>query len=147
MGVIRFIGSLNIAQPPIVPLKDPTSIYTTAYPETGDWKVHVNAERLLVLATLFLVNLIREFGNPAEMELIRKSMQALDAEIRRSLAEIDAPESPCPSSFHMKVALIRLHRYVSRHTKPPPPPPAGTPNGSDCKVKVRGSKSTVTAQY
>ncbi|KAH8749217.1 hypothetical protein F5883DRAFT_232412 [Diaporthe sp. PMI_573] len=95
--------------PPIMPLKDPNSIYPTPYPQSGNWKVHVKAERLLVLATLFLVNLIREFGNPIEMEPIRKSMQALDAEICHSLAEIDAPGSPCPSSFHMKVALIRLH--------------------------------------
>jgi hypothetical protein len=130
--------NLNIPQPPIIPLKDPTSLYTTAYPQSGNWKVHVNAERLLVLATLFLMNLVREFGNPAEMGLIRRSMQALDAEICRSLAEIDALESPCPFSFHIKVALIRLHRYVS---------PAGAPDGSDCYVKVHGSKSTVTAHY
>lgn len=93
-----------------MPFKDPE--YTVAYPENGDWKTQVNAERVLVLATLFLVNLIREFGNPAEMELIRKSMQALDGEIARSLAELDASVSPCRSSFHKKVALIRLHRYV-----------------------------------
>lgn len=106
------LQSLKIAQPPIMPFKDP--VYTTAYPENGGWKVRVNAERLLVLATLFLVNLIREFGNPTEMELIRKSMQALDGEIARSLAELDASISPCRSSFHKKVALIRLHRYVLR---------------------------------
>ena len=91
-----------------MPLKDPA--YKAVYPKSGDWKAHVNAERLLVLAALFLVNLIREFGNPAEMELIRKSMQALDGEIQRSLAELETSGSPGPPSFHKKVALIRLHR-------------------------------------
>ncbi|KAI7781489.1 hypothetical protein LA080_014665 [Diaporthe eres] len=96
-----------VRKPPIMPFKDPA--YTVAYPENGDWRTQLNAERVLVLATLFLANLIREFGNPAEMELIRKSMQALDGEIARSLAELEASISPCRSSFHKKVALIRLH--------------------------------------
>lgn len=91
-----------------MPFKDTT--YTVAYPESGDWKTYTGAERLLVLATLFLVNLIREFGNPAEMDLIRKSMQVLDEQISRSLAELNAFGSPCRMSFHGKVALVRLHR-------------------------------------
>lgn len=59
---------------------------------------------------LFLMNLIREFGNPAEMELIRKSMQTLDGEIGSLLAEVNARESSSSSSFQIKVTLIRLHR-------------------------------------
>lgn len=100
--------SLNITQPSIMPFKDP--MYTVSYPESGDWKTQVDAERLLVLATLFLMNLIHEFGNPAEMERIRRSMQVLDGEISRSLAELMAPGSPGPMSFHRRVALVRLHR-------------------------------------
>lgn len=87
-----------------------SSTYTVEYPESGDWKTQAGAERLLVLATLFLVNLIREFGNPAEMELIRNSMQVLDGEISRSLAELNASGPSRPMSFHRKVALVRLHR-------------------------------------
>lgn len=104
------LHGLNVTQPPIMPFKDPA--YTATYPGNGDWKAQVNAERLLVLATLFLVNLIREFGNPSEMELIRRSMQVLDGEIAHSLFELDATISPFRSSFQKKVALIRLHRYV-----------------------------------
>lgn len=104
--------SLNISQPPIIPFKDP--MYTVAYPESGDWKPQVGAERLLVLAALFLMNLIHEFGNPAEMERIRRSMEVLDGEISRSLAELKASGSSGPMSFHRRVALVRLHRYVLR---------------------------------
>lgn len=95
-----------------MPLKDP--MYTVSYPESGDWKTQVDAERLLVLATLFLMNLIHEFGNPAEMERIRRSMQVLDGEISRSLAELTASASSCSMSFHKRVALVRLHRYFLR---------------------------------
>lgn len=95
-----------------MPFKDP--MYTVLYPESGDWKIQVDAERLLVLATLFLMNLIHEFGNLAEMERIRKSMQVLDGEISRSLAELTASRSPGRMSFHRRVALVRLHRYVLR---------------------------------
>lgn len=90
------------------------AMYTVSYPENGDWKTQVDAERLLVLAALFLTNLIHEFGNPAEMERIRKSMQVLDGEISRSLAELTTSGSPCLMSFHKRVALVRLHRYALR---------------------------------
>lgn len=104
--------SLNITQPPIMPFNDP--LYTVSYPESGDWKTQVDAERLLVLAALFLMNLIHEFGNPAEMERIRNSMQMLDGEISRALAKLTASGLPGPMSFHKRVALVRLHRYVLR---------------------------------
>lgn len=104
--------SLNITQPPIMPFNDP--LYTVSYPESGDWKTQVDAERLLVLAALFLMNLIHEFGNPAEMERIRNSMQVLDGEISRALTELTASGSPGPMPFHRGVALVRLHRYVLR---------------------------------
>lgn len=114
-----------------MPLKDPESIYTTPYPQSGNWRIHVKAERVLVLATLFLMNLIREFGNPAEMDLIRKSMQTIDGELCRSLGELDSLDDPFASSFHMKVALIRLHRYVSYHTAD------GAHNSSDWPISAR----------
>lgn len=103
----------DIYQPPILPLND--HIHTVPYPKSGDWDARVGAERLLVLATLFLVNLIQEFGNPAQMDLIRKSMQVLDGEISRSLSELDAHESPDALSIQKKIALVRLHGYVLCH--------------------------------